>query len=292
MSIVKRAITNARKHPDEEAVAKALSPAVAQAAQMSARPGAVYSSQSSVASELYNPLPREPGIFDSQFGPGRPLVPSPIDPLDEQGRAAARRYQYPVTANINLLDRAVPWTMLRQISNDVDIVSRCIELVQDACVGMEWSWAFSRQIINQIRLETGEKNSAKATAMAREKYGEELTRVQKFFERPDRRMGYTFSQFLTQMVWAHLVYDGIAVIPQYTLGGDLRALSVVDTSTIKILLDSQGFLPQPPAPAYQQILYGFPRGEFQAEHMDSDGTVPNSYQSDQMAYYVRRPRLH
>ena len=44
MSIVKRAITNARKHPDEEVVGKAISPAIAQASQMVAQPGATYSS--------------------------------------------------------------------------------------------------------------------------------------------------------------------------------------------------------------------------------------------------------
>lgn len=239
-----------------------------------------------------NPLPRPDRHFDSLFGPGYPLFPDALDPLSQTGRAEPRRYQYRVTENISIGQFGAPWTTLKQIASEVDVVSRCIELCQDAITGMEWSWGFSRQIINQIRLENNEPNSAKATAIARDTYGEELTRVQKFWERPDERMGYTFTQWLSLAVWAHLVFDGITVFPSYTLGGDIHSLSLLDTSTIKILLDNQGFIPRPPAPAYQQILYGFPRGEFQAENPDNEGNIPNSYKSDQLAYYVRRPRLH
>lgn len=236
------------------------------------------------------PLPRPNTDFGSLFGPGYPLFPDALDPLGPNGRAQPRRDQYPVTYNIQLIDRDTPWSVLRRLATEVDVVNRCIELVQDSVAGMDWSWGFSDQIINQIMLENDETNSAKATAIAREKYGNELTRVQQFFEYPDKRMGYTFSQWLTLMVWSHLVYDGIAVYPQYTLGGELHSLSQLDTSTIKILRDNQGFIPQPPAPAYQQILYGFPRGEYLAE--DYDGDLGSGFQSDQLAYYLRRPRPH
>lgn len=239
-----------------------------------------------------NPLPRPNGDFGSLFGPGYPLFPDALDPLGPSGRTGARRYQYPVTTNIQIGQFGAPWTLLRQIASEVDIVTRCIELVQDAVGGMQWSFGFSRQIINQIRLENDEPNSARATAIARDKYGEELTKIQKFWERPDERMGYTFSQWLSLAVWSNLVYDGIVVTPSYTLGGDIHSLSMIDTSHIKILLDNKGFLPQPPAPAYQQILYGFPRSEFQAEDIDALGNVPNAYRADQLSYYVQRPRLH
>lgn len=238
-----------------------------------------------------NPLPRPPSDFASLFGPGYPLFPDALDPLRSDGRAGPRRYQYRVTENIQLVDRDVPWTTLRRVASEVDVVARCIELVQDAMSGMHWQWGFSKQIINQIRVDHNEPNSGRATTIARQKYGEELDRIQKFFARPDERMGYTFIQWLTLMVWAQLVYDGIAIYPSYTLKGELHSLSLLDTSTIKLLLDNQGFTPQPPAPAFQQILYGFPRGEYQAEAA-GDGSVPNGFKQDQLAYYIRRPRLH
>lgn len=238
-----------------------------------------------------NPLPRPLGIFDSLFGPGYPLFPDALDPLRADGRAGPRRYQYSPTWNVQLVDRDVPWTTLRRVASEVDVVSRCIELVQDAIAGMHWQWGFTSQIISQIQAEQDEPNRGRATALARDKYGPELDRIQKFFDRPDERMGYTFIQWLTLMVWAELVYDGIAIYPSYTLGGKLHSLSLLDTSTIKLLLDNSGFTPEPPAPAFQQILYGFPRGEYQAER-SGDGRVPGGFRKDQLAYYIKRPRLH
>ncbi len=239
-----------------------------------------------------NPLPRPNSDFGSLFGPGYPLFPDALDPLRPDGRSDPRRYQYPVTWNITLTDREIPWAYLRKIASEVDVVSRCIELVQDAVAGMSWSWGFSRQIINQIRVENNEPNSAKATVLARDKYGDELHKVQTFFERPDEKMGQTFNTWLTSMVWAHLVFDGIAIAPFYNLKGGLHSLSLLDPSTIKIILDNQGFLPEPPAPAYQQILYGFPRGEFQREPSADNRESPKEYRRDQLSYYIRRYRLH
>ena len=281
----------------EAGVEKAMSPAIAQAGMMSS--GATYPifqrSKDSPFNQVgpgqgFQPLPRPPGMFDSGFGPANPLFPDAIDPLLPNGRTMARRTEYLIAANINLIDRRVPWSVLRGLAEDVDVIQRCIQLVQDAIVGLDWSWGFSPTILQQIMAEEGITNSAKASALARAKYGDELMRVQTFFDYPDKRMGFTFSQWLTDIIYSHLVYDGIVVAPEYNLGGELTSLSTIDTSTIKILLDNQGFIPRPPAPAYQQVLYGFPRGEFQAENVSQDGKVPDAFTSDQLAYYIRRPR--
>jgi|GEM_PF-1203172 len=286
----------------EAGVEKAMSPAMVQAAaQSQAASGATYPvlrearnpsspfDQTGGYGGAFNPLPRSNDDFNSLFGPGYPLVPDPLDALGPEGRSLPRRTQYLVSANLQLIDRRIPWSVLKGIADDVDVVQRCIQIVQDAIVGLNWSWGFSPMILQQIMAETGETNTSKATAYARDKYGEELHRVQTFFQYPDRRMGFTFSQWLTDIIYSHLVYDGIVIYPQYNLGGELESLSTIDTSTIKILLDNQGFIPRPPAPAFQQILYGFPRGEYTAEDINGDGQIPNGYQSDQLAYYIRRP---
>ena len=62
-----------------------------------------------------------------------------------------------------------------------------------------------------------------------------------------------------------LKYDAAVVYPRRTYGGDLFAFEVIDGKTVKPLLDEYGGRPMPPYPAYQQILYGFPRGEFTAD---------------------------
>ena len=141
----------------EASVEKAMTPAVAMAAQMSS--GATYAvNTSSPFNQVgpgagFQPLPRPPGTFDSGFGPANPLFPDAIDPLLPNGRTQPRRTQYLIAANINLIDRRVPWSVLQGLAEDVDIIQRCIQIVQDAIVGLEWSWGFSAQIIQQIMLE-------------------------------------------------------------------------------------------------------------------------------------------
>ena len=58
-------------------------------------------------------------------------------------------------------------------------------------------------------------------------------------------------------------------------------------NTIKPLLDEYGGRPAPPLPAFQQIMYGFPRGEFIADaDVGADGKpyVPGGYASDELTY--------
>ena len=83
------------------------------------------------------------------------------------------------------------------------------------------------------------------------------------------------------MLFRSFTFDQLCVYPRYTLGDKLDAskgksvfpvgFDVIDAPTIKILLNNRGDIPHPQeGPAYQQILWGFPRGEFSAS-VDSDG---------------------
>ena len=278
---------------------KALSPAIAQAGSagsgvVRATPGgATYPvpSPSSPFSQtgggiMEVPLPRPDASFNSLFGPGYPLTPDPLDPVGPNGRVAPRRSEYLVAWNLQLVDQQVPWTMLRWLAEDCDVVNRCIQLTQDEQCGLDWGWTFSDQLLHQIMVETGETNTAKATQIAREKYGSDLLRVQQFFRSPDQGMNQSFVDWLQALLWDHLVYDGVAIYPRYNLDGTLRHLELVDASTIKIYRDNRGRVPEPPAPAYAQILYGFPRGEFQ----HTPGEADDEYSADQLAYFIRRPR--
>ena len=220
-----------------EGVQKAIMPALAQAAmQAQMTSGATYGiNPSSPFNQTgpgggYQPLPRLPGVFDSGFGPGVPLAPDALDPLTSDGRTLTRRTQYLVAANLQLVDRRIPWSVLKGLAEDVDVIQRCIQIVQDALVGLDWSWGFSPQIITQIMNEQGLTNSAKATAIAREKYGDELDRVQTFFDYPDKEMGFTFDTWLTDIIASHLTFDGVVISPSYNLGGELTSLSTIDTS--------------------------------------------------------------
>ena len=51
-----------------------------------------------------------------------------------------------------------------------------------------------------------------------------------------------------------LVIDAATLYPRYNRGGSLYALDIIDGATIKPLIGEDGRAPEPPDPAYQQIL--------------------------------------
>ena len=59
-----------------------------------------------------------------------------------------------------------------------------------------------------------------------------------------------------------LVIDAATLYPRYNRGGSLYALDVIDGATIKPLIGEDGRAPEPPDPAYQQILKGIPAADF------------------------------
>ena len=66
---------------------------------------------------------------------------------------------------------------------------------------------------------------------------------------------------------------------------------MLDGSTIKPLLDDRGMRPEPSSgPAFQQILFGFPRSEFNAGIDDED--ADGEFTSDDLAYFVRNRRAN
>ena len=64
-----------------------------------------------------------------------------------------------------------------------------------------------------------------------------------------------------------LVIDAATIYPRYNRGGSLYALDVIDGATIKPLIGEDGRAPEPPDPAYQQILKGIPAADFSAEEL-------------------------
>jgi hypothetical protein len=83
-----------------------------------------------------------------------------------------------------------------------------------------------------------------------------------------------------------LKYDAAVVYPRRTLGGDLYSLEIPDGHLFKPLIDESGGRPLPPYPAVQQILYGFPRGEYTAD-IDAEGVIAGGMSADEILYRRR-----
>jgi hypothetical protein len=234
-------------------------------------------------------LPRAPFSATVPFGPGNPIIPGAINPINPAtGRPEPRRYEYQVAQNINIVPtRLVPFQTLRDAGDSIDILRRCIEVIKSKINGLDFDIVLGNDASEKIAAESG-GDHVRAMAKAREKYTDEINRLRTFWENPDPANGYTWNDWINIAVEDILVIDAWAIYPQPTVGGDLYGFQILDGSTIKPLIDDRGMRPMPPNAAFQQILYGFPRSEFSAT--EEDPKADGEFTSDQLAYMVKNRR--
>jgi hypothetical protein len=237
------------------------------------------------------PLPREGNLASVPFAPGNPLLPGAINPVRADGRPDPRRYEYQVAQNINITPtRLIPFQTLRSSADQIDILRRCIEVIKQKMVGLDWDIVLGEDAVEKVMAETGEKSNLRAMQLAKDKYNDDINRMRQFWKQPDISNGLLFADWLNMALEEVLVLDAWAVWPQATVGGEILGLQILDGSTIKPLIDDRGMRPLPPNAAFQQILYGFPRSEFSApvETEDADG----EFLSDELQYMVRNRRTN
>jgi hypothetical protein len=234
---------------------------------------------------LATPLPRPPQWATDPFGPGSPLQPSPINQPDPRtGRAQPRLFELPISTNLNVNTApTVPWRTLSDAA-DMPLFRKCIER-RKSVAGLGYTVTVDPEAVARESAAAGMAKDDVEASM-RKQYMSEISRISDWLETPDRKNGYDWEQWASQLMENRLVYDAIAVYPRRTFGGDCFAFEVLDGSTIKPLLDEYGGRPLPPAPFAQQILWGFPRGEFVADTVDVNGVtmVPGGMTTDQLLY--------
>jgi hypothetical protein len=246
------------------------------------------------------PMPR-PGFveggggFGAMLGPAAPLLPAPIDVvLDDSGRALPRKYEYQTAINLNITQTEVPFQVLHSLVEQCDIIHRAIEIRVGDIIKQEGAWTLSDQAIADIMQEQN-CSHAKAALIGREKYGAEINRLRDFWENPYVSSDRSFSEWLTESLWQVFTYDQWCVYPRYNFGGKVIGFDVIDAPTIKLLLDNRGDRPSPPQPFAQQVLWGFPRGEFIASP-DADGEFyagtgrDKEFLTDQLSVFVKNRR--
>ena len=236
-------------------------------------------------------LPRDE--YPYEFGPNVPLLPAPLDPPGRTGRAEPRLYEYPVSWNLPGQDlRLVPWRTLREAGNH-PLIRAAITVRKQEVAGLEWDWTISKRAVDEALREDPTASRLDVEASMRERLRPAIQRAREAWRVPDKGNGLTFAEWTSQFLEEHLVLDALPIYPRKTLAGDWFSFEVVDGATIKPLLDHRGGRPLPPQPAYQQIIHGFPRGEFTADSSDTDGQliIPDAYRADQMIYIRREQRV-
>ena len=182
------------------------------------------------------------------FGPGAPQKPTAPETVE------GRQFQFPISTNtvISTKIEGVNFHTLRHFADGCDIVRLLIETRKDQVCGFAWA-------VKKIDSE-GKKKPAKDA-----KPDPRIAEVTAFLKRPDKE--HSFSEWLRLLIEDMFVLDAPTLYIQRTVGKAVYALRPIDGGTIKRIIDTHGWTPMAPLPAYQQIL---------------QGTVALSYSRDEM----------
>lgn len=201
---------------------------------------------------------------NTQLSPGQPLPASPLNPPSPiTGRVPARAFEYRAGWNINTRpdqERQVSYQTLRWLANHHLVTRAAIDVRKKEIVGLKW--------------DIGPADEDKPLSEAKRQ------ELRKFWARPDGRQN--FSQWLNEILEDMFVLDALCLEKRRKRNGNLLGLDVVDGATIKILIDATGRLPLPPAPAYQQVIYGAPRANFTVDEL-----IYNPYNNQSNSPYGR-----
>lgn len=181
----------------------------------------------------------------------------PVDPVAQD--AIGRRLDYPVGYNLVYTPRQGELTsfqQLRALADNCDLVRLAIETRKDQITRLRWD-------VQPIGGETSRDEDTKA---------DEIVAA---LRKPDGRS--TWQSWLRMLIEEVLVTDAPAIYPRKLNNGTVYAFELIDGAMIKVLADADGRTPQPPSPAYQQVIKGLPTVDYTAE---------------ELIYMPRNPRVH
>lgn len=171
----------------------------------------------------------------------------PLTPALEQGNEP-RWWEVRAGRNLGITPRSedlrlTPFKTLRALADSHGATKAVIQSIRSTILGAEWDIV--------ARDEFAEQSDAMRS---------DTTAIRKFFERPD---GVTpWDLWLSKLIDEILVIDALTLVPRTDLLGRPAALEVIDGATIKPIVNVLGQLPDPPDPAFQQIIAGRPETEF------------------------------
>jgi 8-oxo-dGTP pyrophosphatase MutT (NUDIX family) len=255
------------------------------------------------ASAYQRYLPRPAQDFtDGAFGPFSPILPVPVDG-PEQGTDLPdpRLWQYQVGWNLPTGTpgsegyKLADFATLKTLAELYSVARACIQLRKNEICGLNWDISPTSEASKAMRGDTG----------AMRDFGERRAKAVKFFNRPDPDY-FSWGSFLSALLEDVFVYDALSLLIRSkwgkgrgrgVLGSDLDCLNLISGPTIRPLLDMNGARPRPPAPAYQQYLYGVPRSDIMTVVTERDldeaglrGKGGNTWNADQLIYLPMVPR--
>lgn len=178
------------------------------------------------------------------FSPLQPIIPP-------QPFITGRQWDYLPGYNVNFLPRGygsglVQFSELRNLARNCEILRLGIETCIDQICSFGW------QIVPKEDTDLDPED-------------DRIKELTEFFKRPDKI--HTWAQWAGAILEELLVTDAVTIYRPKDRVGSPYAFELYDGSTIFPLIDENGRTPQPPDPAYQQILKGSPRVDYTAEEL-------------------------
>jgi ADP-ribose pyrophosphatase YjhB (NUDIX family) len=217
----------------------------------------------------YGPfLPRPEQTFtDGAFGPFSPILPVPVDaPPEGADQPDPRLYEYQVGWNLPVGQpgteglKLADFNTLRTLANLYSVARTCIQIRKSEIRGLDWDIVPTHEAAKAYQNDHD----------AMRDFGERRAKAVKFFRHPDPDF-FNFGSWLDTVLDEVFVYDALSLVlrPKWgkglgrgLLGSDLDCIELISGPTIRPLVGMHGEVPRPPAPAYQQYLYGVPRSDY------------------------------
>jgi len=170
----------------------------------------------------------------------------PVQPIAPEG-TEPRGFQYWAGQNLLWTPRAdAEYTAadLKQLAQ-YPLARICIENIKDLISDSKWEI--------QLKMKPGETKKDLAN---RSKDDENLLKLSRFWERPDRE--HSWPEWLRPLLDDLLVIDAASILIRKTFSGEIVELPVLRGDSIVRYIDVNGFTPLPPQPAYAQNWWGIP----------------------------------
>ena len=187
-----------------------------------------------------------PGAWASPQNPIRPTV---------QLGVGIRQWDFTPGINQQFTPRgdvAIKFPQLWNVSNSFDLCRLMIEHRKNQIAQRQWSV--------RVKPIPGETKKAR---LAREGSNETVKRLTALMKKPDGV--HPFPVWIRMWAEQMLVFDAPTIYPIRAMDGGLLFLRLISGATITPLLDQYGFRPEPPSPAYQQIILGIPTANLAAQ---------------------------
>ncbi len=177
------------------------------------------------------------------LGPGVPMPPAHPE------KSEPRLFDYAPGYNIAITPRTfedLTFSTLRQMARGWDVAGLCIQRNIDDLRQLRWE-------IRPKAVPGMDRDQVKARKARLERTRAE---VEGFWMTPDQQHSWS--------AWVHAFFtdlyevDAAALYLETARDGSLHAVQLVDGTTIAPLVDERGRLPQPPEPAFRQIIRGLP----------------------------------